>query len=153
MKTPFSFLLAFFLMETANAQVTFAPYVNYPIANNSAEHLATGDFNNDGLEDVAVTTGFDVNANAPFRYKILVYLQNGITHTLNAPVIYPYNPVYPGARAMSSGDINGDGLADIVVGYSDSIACFFQNNFGTMIPGPVLRIGNTVDAVEIGDAN
>ena len=132
------------------AQVTFAPYVNYSISGTDADHLTAGDFNNDGLTDIVVATGF--NFNSSNDYKLRVYLQDVSGH-LSSPIIYPYHPVYPGLYSIASGDINNDGLKDVVIGFSDSIGIFYQNTFGTFDPQISFYCsnGNGTDAIKIYD--
>ena len=121
-------VIAFLASFSAIAQITFATAVNIPISGTNSNHLAIGDFNHDGKMDVVCISEFTMGVN---DYKGFVFLNTG-TALSSTPALYPYSPVYPGARAIAAGDVNGDGYDDYVVGYADSIGIFCQNIFGTM---------------------
>ncbi len=114
----------------------------------------TGDFNNDGLIDVVSmywgTQSFNVD----------IYLQNKYG-TLNSPVAYRVK--HGGFGSLEVGDVNNDGLTDIVIlngdDYSnnpDHVAVLLQNQLG-IFENPVyynLEIhNNNAHSVTIGDIN
>ena len=89
-----------------------------------------GDFNNDGIPDVAAITG-DIYAASS---TITIFLGNGDgTFTVAASPALGYNPT-----AIATADINGDGNADLIVSQEESstssdgqIAIFLGNGDGT----------------------
>jgi hypothetical protein len=94
--------------DPANPGQFLAP-VKLPINNNSTAAVAIGDLNGDGAPDIVAAT-FDANGN---NGAVYIFYQNAATRgTFLAPVTFP-----AGARpqAVRIADVNGDGLADIVV--------------------------------------
>ncbi len=70
-------------------------------------HVATGDVNGDGYDDLIVAAG------AGGGPEVKVY--DGRTGTL-IRCFYAYNPSFTGGVNVAVGDVDGDGLADIVTG-------------------------------------
>ncbi|HUI88698.1 MAG TPA: FG-GAP-like repeat-containing protein [Anaerolineales bacterium] len=133
--------------NTATATPLPAPYFlnyrSYPPAN-AANAVAVGDFNSDGLLDVAMTTGYSPGS-------LLIYLQNS-DGTLAAPVSYNAGP---DPRSLAAGDINHDGRTDIVVTNSinNYITVFLQQPDGTLANGITYPSGSQPDAIAIADLN
>jgi hypothetical protein len=131
----------------AFSQVSFLPFQAITTGS-SADVVAIADINNDGLEDVVLGTGFYFD---PVNdYRIFVYLQNQLG-SLNPPVLY----AYPASQieGITVADVNNDNLNDVVIGYSDSVGIFFQNNSGTLSSFQAYFSGNQVDGVKCGDLN
>jgi len=85
--------------------------------------IAVGDFNNDGLADIAAASAADAS--------LMIIYNDDVT----APVVYP---VPTGARALAAGDFDGDGIADLAVAGNDAIAIFFGAANQPVRTGPVL---------------
>lgn len=115
------------------------------------EVVAIGDVNNDGRNDVVMaTTYYD---DAENDYHIHVFLQNNFSK-LSPPVKYRTNSVYGKfTRSIEVGDVNNDGLNDVVVGNAGrNFEVFLQNASGTLSPGISYPTINSF-AIKIADLN
>jgi FG-GAP-like repeat/Cep192 domain 4/Protein of unknown function (DUF1573) len=103
-----------------NGDGTFQTHKDYATASGPLG-VATGDFNEDGLPDMAVVTNGAVS----------VLLGNG-DGTFKAHVDYP-SPF--GMVSIIAGDFNGDGRLDLAAGVTGGVAVFLGNGDGTFQPG------------------
>jgi hypothetical protein len=125
-----------------------------PISYTSLEEpyaVAVGDFNNDGLPDVAV-------ANESYS-DISIYLGNG-DGTLKTPTLYTTNSNIYGAVGLALGDFNGDGFVDIAVAQTNqintsaaTIQILLGNGTGSFTLGGSFPSGNSPDDVKAADLN
>lgn len=115
------------------------------------EAVAIGDVNNDGLNDVVLTTSYYFDPEND--YKLFVYLQDGLGG-LSVPIKYDTRGSYtspPGT--VDIGDLNGDGLADVVIGNSGaSIEVFAQDATGGLAASQLIDTPYS-DKIRIGDFN
>ena len=100
-----------FTVSLGNGDGTFKPPVHYSVASTSPigiNPMATGDFNNDGIVDIAVVLDRDA--------KIAVYLGNG-DGTFQAPrisnIALPPGLTFTEGNAQAA-DFNADGKLDLV---------------------------------------
>ncbi len=134
----------------AYASVELGNYTSIPTGSWS-EALAVGDLNNDGLDDVALITStyFDPDND----YKLKIYLQNE-SGNLDSPVNYPLIEDYtrqPGSIAL--GDLNNDGLLDVVVGLDRGyIQVFVQNQAGGLQLQDTIQTSHST-RISVGDLN
>ena len=122
---------------------------------NEAFKVRIGDFNNDGLADVAsIAWGSHL-----FGDEVNVFLQN-IDGTLNTPDIYTV--IHEGYDDLDLGDINNDGLTDIIImsgqlsDIADDIGVLYQNAEGTFDLAVYYDlVGNVLycKGVAVGDVN
>ena len=95
-------------------------------------HIVVGDFNGDGKLDLAVGTGTGTSG------SVSVLLGNG-DGTFQAPVNYPTGPIIdtglPGAMAV--GDVNGDGMPDLVLAFGGGVLVLLGNGDGTFQTTPI----------------
>jgi hypothetical protein len=110
--------------------------LNSPITNlltpGGYSEVEVGDVNNDGLIDIVVMNG--AYATSP-HIGILFQNPDG---TFTAPIYYTLGG-YRKANGVAVGDVNGDGLSDIVVSYGGNrpnsyIGVFLQNSLGVLNP-------------------
>jgi hypothetical protein len=105
----------------------FQPYVAIPTGS-WPEAVAIGDVNGDGLNDVLmVTSSYSDPANDNMLH---VWTQNP-DGTLAPRVKYP---IGGRPQSVAIGDVNGDGLNDVVVANGAGIGVFTQNADGTLDP-------------------
>ena len=136
---------------------------------------SVGDVNGDGFDDIAVSfNGVTTDTGQGFANSIYVIFgkasgfwasmdlssldgSNGfaidVPHSLGVPF-----PPYITARTVSSGDINGDGLSDVIIGNtaarfmptSESTAGATYVVFGHLPDAPVIRVGTVADQTLAG---
>ena len=141
-----------------NEEGTLDPPIVYKVAHYGYDDLHSGDINNDGLTDIVVMSGQSWMQNS---IGALIQDTNGMFGSLTY-----YNPMpmydgllyYQSVQAIAIGDVNGDGLQDIVVAFNGKnpyvkIGIFFQNNSGDLDPMISLDTYDYPLAVVISDIN
>src|SRR6266436_211223 len=135
----------------ARAQaVSFAPPRDF-VAGNNPQWVAVGDFNRDGIQDVAVASR-GVPSNPGTAVWVLLGNGDGSFQAAKSYLAH-VSPV-----SVAVGDFNGDGLQDLVVANYDSsdVSVLLGNGDGTFrlpLNVPVGPPGSTPNCVAVGDFN
>jgi hypothetical protein len=87
-----------------NGDGTFQAPVNFP-AGIQTQSVIVGDLNHDGIPDIAVA--------AVQSESVYAFLSNG-DGTFQPPVIFVFNNGYAGMTQIALGDMNQDGILDVV---------------------------------------
>lgn len=140
-----------FLQNTGGSLEPMRTYPSAHQSHSNTHKLSTGDFNNDGLTDVvAIDWGTQ-------SHSVDVFLQNA-GNTLTAPAIYTVE--HGGYDDLDVGDVNNDGLTDIIVmsgqAYAyDNIGVLLQNDTGTFDAPTYYDLGGNelTHGVAVGDVN
>ncbi len=103
--------------------------------------IAVGDFNGDGIADLAVTNEDDNDV------SILLGHGDG-TFTSGSPIAVGTAPIFVAVE-----DFNGDGIADLAVANhgSNNVSILLGNGDGTFTLGTPIAVGTSPFAVAVGD--
>jgi hypothetical protein len=116
------------------------------LGGNFASFVAVGDFNGDGIPDLAV---------AFVRSGVSILLGNGNSGFSAAPGSPPATGSYPVFVAV--GDFNGDGIEDLAIANetSNNITVLLGNGSGGFTPavGSPIAVGTGPTSVAVGDFN
>jgi hypothetical protein len=125
---------------------TFLPNINTSAGANEPGRIATGDFNNDGRPDLAVTY---VNK----KSGVGILMGNG-DGTFEPITIYDTGPTAFYAP-LSSIDLNSDGFDDVIVSnsYSNTVSVYISLGDGTFAPRVDYAAGDAPHGQAIGDVN
>jgi hypothetical protein len=115
-----------------------------PATGSNPLSIAVGDFNGDGIPDLAV-------ANSPGN-TVTILLGNGDS-TFTAASTSPATGSYP--MSIAVGDFNGDGILDLAVANYDSntVTILLGNGDGTFTPVASPATGTHPDSIAVGDFN
>ncbi len=123
---------------TTSLTPTYDPYQQLGDSSVYNEPLAVGDFNSDGIPDLATPN--------------VLYLGVGDGTFQNPPIDYNLSG---NGNALISGDFNGDGKTDLVVANSssDTVSVFLGNGDGTFQTSEQYEVGDGPSALVAGDFN
>jgi hypothetical protein len=146
-----SCLLALVLVPAFTLQ-GFAGFIAAPAydAGNSANSMAVGDFNGDGIPDLAVV-GRDVTDPTG---KVSILLGNG-DGTFQAPRSYSAGnlPANYGVWFVAVGDFNSDGYLDLAVATYAGVSIFLGNGDGTFKAARSYAVGINARFLTVVDLN
>jgi hypothetical protein len=132
----------------------FEPYETFTpptIRTSSVSSMAVADVNNDGRDDMLLSASEDPNY---LQSSLFVYYQQADGSL--ALTSYPFAPAQAwNVTGIAVGDVNGDGLNDVVSGHGGGkLEVFLQTSSGTLA-APVEYAGNgiNVSAPVIADMN
>jgi hypothetical protein len=111
--------------------------------------VVVGDFNRDGVPDVARVTSAAGDLSGPHVLTVLLGHANGGFRQAASIPMPGHDP-----RSMVVGDFNGDGIPDLIVGDGDgSLIEFLGDGTGNMVPaGNVAHLGS-IASIAVGDFN
>ena len=138
-----------------NGDGTFTPTAKSPEVGQCPISVAAGDFNLDGIPDLAV-----VDYGCPYlgpSYTVTILLGNGDGTFTKAPNASVWNPK---PFAIAVGDFNGDGIPDLAVpnSYNNNLTILLGNGDGTFTwqaanPAVGPPTGNGPENVVVADFN
>ncbi len=142
-------------LGTATLGLSFVNSAN-PAVGNDPNAVATGDFNGDGIPDLAVANYGD--GKNPSTVTVLLGHGDG---TFTATAVSPAVGIDPTYIAV--GDFNGDGKADLVVSNSGvevagvwpngTVTVLLGNGDGTFTPAASPTTGKQAQSIAVGDFN
>jgi hypothetical protein len=113
----------------------------------SSDSIAAGDFNGDGILDLAMTNECsEPGLNCPSG-SVTIFLGNG-----DGTFRVASDPAVGGAQRVVVGDFNGDGKLDLAV-EGGEVSILLGNGDGTFATGEVLLEASNVRAIALGDFN
>ncbi len=126
-----------------------APFPVSPVGSSEPTGVAVGDFNRDGIPDLAVAN-FENNT-------VGVLLGNG-NGTFQTPTAATTIGVGNGPRSVAVGDFNRDGIPDLAGANAvdGTVSVVLGNGNGTFrgpFPATTIAVGNGPDFVAVGDFN
>jgi hypothetical protein len=130
----------------ATTPVSFAPYQAYAVGSR-AESVAIADVTADGLPDVLLTTSFGSDPSNDLQLFVFPQLPDG---TLGTPLKYAIGQYSEG---LDTGDLNGDGRADVAVATTTGIDVFYQAAAGGLLPPELIPTSNQAIAAVVADVN
>ena len=132
----------------------FEPYENFTpptLRTSSVSSMAVGDINNDGRADMLLSGSEDPDF---IQSSLFVYYQQSDgSQTLTS---YPFAPAQGwDVSGIAVGDVNGDGLNDVVSGHAGGKLEVFLQTAGGTLAAPVVYPDNgiSVSAPVIADMN
>jgi hypothetical protein len=134
------------LVLLGNGNGTFTAQSPITVGNNPV-FVVTSDFNNDGLQDVAIA---NQGSNS-----ISIFLGNGngtFQTPAPAPILLPVGSLPTG---LAAADVNGDGNVDLISANqgTNTVSVFFGNGNGTFQTPTNYPTGNAPVYVALGDFN
>lgn len=128
-----------------NGDGTFAKPVLLPL-NSSGSAVAVADVDGDGSPDIVVGTG---GVGYPSAGGISVILNSGNRNFANPAVYLSPQVVY----AVAIGDVNQDGLPDIVVSLQAGVTFLLGTGGGSFTQGSSLALAHPAGTVALADLN
>lgn len=135
------------LRQDPAARGRFRPTQWVTTAGAAATDAAIAHLTNDGLADVMVADGVLANGRA-----LLLAQNTARPGELLAPVSLLVGSGH-GSEDLAVGDVNADGLTDVVLAAQDVVALFYQQPGGGFAPAVTLAAGLRVSGVALADVD
>jgi hypothetical protein len=131
-------------LDPSTLAATMTPAPGSPLTAQNAEFVVSGDFNNDGIPDLAVL-------NDDSSGTVGIYLGKG-NGTFQSRVDYSVGQ-FP--FAMAVGDVDGDGNLDLIVANINdgTVSVLLGNGNGTFQGQATFATGESPESVAVGDFN
>jgi hypothetical protein len=133
----------------ATTPVSFAPYQAYPVGS-SPQSVAIADVIGDGSPDVLVSTGSSNDPDNNFKLFVFAQMPDG---ALGTPVKYATDGQYGDLMGLDTGDLNGDGRADVVLATKSGIDIFYQAPGGGLLTPQLIATSNQAFGAVVADVN
>jgi hypothetical protein len=134
-----------------NGNGTFTLFNTISTLTGSALSVVAGDFNNDGVADLAVVGGSGMGGTV----NLLLGKGDG---SFQSPIVFSTNLLSGNWVAAAVGDFNNDGILDLALAESTCADCgghgeiIFGNGDGTFTPGPEIGAdGSPEESVVVAD--
>jgi len=125
-----------------NGDGTFTATPTNPTVGLYPDSISTGDFNGDGIVDLAVSSVDDI--------KVTILLGNGDGTFSASPTLNTVST----PQSVATGDFNNDGIQDLAVVNATSVLIFLGNGDGTFALAPSSpSAGSFATTVAVGDFN
>jgi hypothetical protein len=140
------------LVFSGSGDGTFQPGVQYNPSGEVTWALAAGDFNGDGLADLAFVS---IRTSTPTQVGVMFGAPQpwSLGNTFLSPNSFAVGPI-PGLPALA--DLNGDGILDMAVanaGFGGNLSVLIGNGNGTFQPAVSYPTAFGASSVVVGDFN
>jgi len=142
-------------LDASTAVSGLAPEEELPTAGNPGV-VTTGDFNGDGIVDLAVTNS-SAGLNGSTQLQVFLGKGDG-TYASPLSSIISYNPNIAEPLDIVRGDFNGDGIPDIALAFDfgGEITILLGNGDGTFSDGPSISVPGgfpVLNSIAVSDFN
>lgn len=133
----------------ATTPVSFAPYQAYDVGS-WPESVAIADVTDDGRPDVLLSTSYYLDPANDGKLFLFPQMPDG---TLGTPLRYATDGQYSDSMGLDTGDLNGDGRADVVLATMSGIDIFYQASGGGLLPPQLIATSSQAFHVVVADVN
>lgn len=113
--------------------------------------VKVADMNNDGLDDIIAGTWYSWDYSTEDA-KIYIYCQDSSAR-FNRSTEIDYPKIYSGLKSIEIADLDNNGLKDVIIAYSDSIAISYQKTVGSFGGFQSYYCSRMIDRVICTDIN